>query len=430
MKLLCIGLNHETAPVDVREKLSVPHDDLASALAAAKASEGVEEVLILSTCNRVEFYLVASDVPHGIAAIEQYLQERGGRGPSAIDFSNYLYCHIHEDAVSHLFRVVSGMDSMVIGEPQITGQVKDAYRRAVEHETVGTILNRLLHKAFSAAKRVRTETELAHRAVSVSFVAVELARKIFGDLKDRTIMLIGAGEMAELAARHLYAQGVRQMIVASRTIENATKLAHQFSGQAIRMDQITHHIPESDVLICSATTDRYLLGPEELRAVLKARKHRPIFLIDIGVPRNVDPRVDHVDNVYLYDMDDLQAVAQANIELRKKELARAEAIVKEEVRSFLVWLDTLVVVPTIIALRNYIEEIREQELEKAFAALPSLTEEDKCTISMMTRAMVNKILHHPTVQLKRAEQKGQAETLVQVIRQLFPIDPTDQGDTT
>jgi glutamyl-tRNA reductase len=421
MKILCIGLNHETAPVAVRERLSLSAAELPAALARIKAAEGVEEAMMLSTCNRVEFYMVAADVGSGKGAVECYLSEALAQDDAASRLERHFYCHVQEEAVAHLYRVVSGMDSMVIGEPQITGQVKDAYRCAVEQETVGTILNRLLHRAFATAKRVRTETELAGRAVSVSYVAVELAKKIFGDLAGRTVMLIGAGEMAELAAKHLSSHGIRQMIVASRTMESARRLAESFSGTAISLEQIAEELPPSDVLICSAAADRYLLGPDDIRAALRARKHRPIFIIDMGVPRNIDPRVDHLENVYLYDMDDLQAVARSNIETRKKELGKAEAIVAEEVKRFFLWLEGLQVVPTIVSLRHCVEEIREQELEKALAALPSLSEDQREVIASMSRAIVNKILHHPTVELKKAEQEGTAEILVEALRRLFPI---------
>jgi glutamyl-tRNA reductase len=374
----------------------------------------------------VEFYLVTGDTSRAEYAVNTFLNT--SVHTELFDIRTYLYRYLHEEAIGHLFRVASGMDSMVIGEPQITGQVKDAYRQAVIENTAGAILSRFLHKTFSVAKRVRTETELASRAISISYVAVELAKKIFGDLTGHTVMLIGAGEMAELAATHLNAQGVTQIIVASRTLENAQKLAEAFHGLAIPLEKIVEHLAIPDILICSTAADRYILGPEEIKNALKARKRRPIFIIDIAVPRNIDPQVNELENVYLYDMDDLQSVVQANIEARKKELKRAEVIVAEEIHSFLSWLETLHVVPTIIALREKMDEIRKQELEKALAALKHLNDEQKQTIASMTNAIINKILHQPITHLKKAEQEGNAEVLVEVVQQLFSLAPNKEQE--
>ena len=421
MKILCIGLNHETAPVSVRETLALDEPARSAALCWLSEQAGVREALILSTCNRVEFYLVVDeDSPGGQEVVEKLFRIHFKISESG--WEDLLYQHTSHKAISHLFSVTSGMDSMVIGEPQIAGQVKDAYRQAVQQNSLGAILNRLFPKSFSVSKRVRTETELASRAVSVSYVAVELARKIFGDLNERTAMLAGAGEMAELAAKHLVGNGIASILVASRTLGNAQKLARIFRGQAVPLESLPLHLPQVDILICSTAAPTYILQLDQVREALRARKHNPIFIIDIAVPRNIDPRVNELENVYLYDMDDLQHVLRSNLEERRKELIKAEGIVQEEVRQFLLWLDTLDLVPTIVSLRDRAEKIRRQELDKAISMLKSsISPEQEETLEAMSQAIVNKILHPPIAEMKRAEKGGDSAGLVDVIRRLFAL---------
>ncbi len=423
MQILCIGLNHESAPVSVRERLALTGPSLQEALRKLRERKGILEALILSTCNRVEFYLVTEkDFTEADEAIREIFADRFDL--SEEDWSRFRYRFTYHKAVAHLFRVTSGMDSMVIGEPQITGQVKEAYREAVHQQTVGTILNRLLHRAFYVSKRVRTETELASRAVSVSYVAVELAKKIFGDLDNRTALLVGAGEMAELSARHLVTHGVSRILVASRTLENARRLAETFDGDAVPLETITDWLPKVDIVICSTSAPHYVLRAEQVRQAMRARKQRSLFLIDIAVPRNVDPAVNELENVYLYDIDDLKNVLQANLEERKKELKRAEAIVTEEVHAFLGWLSNLDLVPTIVALRGKAEEIRRQELDKALSMLQgSISDREKRIIEAMTQAIVNKLLHDPISRLKRAEGDAETTGLVEALRHLFSLNP-------
>ncbi len=426
MKILCIGLNHETAPVAVRERLALDKPSRSAALGWLMEQPGIQEALILSTCNRVEFYLIVEeDAFRGQEVVldlfkGQFQIQEGG-------WEDLFYqCDIHK-AIAHLFRVTSGMDSMVIGEPQIAGQVKDAYREAVQEESVGVVLNRLLEKSFSVSKRVRTETELASRAVSVSYVAVELARKIFGELSQRTAMLAGAGEMAELAAKHLAANGIARILVASRAMENAQRLARDFEGRAVPLDSLHQHLSEIDILICSTAAPTYILQMDQVRDILRSRKHRPIFLIDIAVPRNIDPRVNELENVYLYDMDDLQHVLKTNMEERRKELKKAEEIVQEEVRQFLHWLSTLDLVPTIVSLRDRAEKIRKHELDKAMSLLKtSLGPDQEKVLEAMSRAIVNKILHKPIKEMKLAEKHGDSEGLMAVVRRLFSL-PSSKG---
>jgi len=426
MKILCVGLNHETAPVAVREKLALDPRTRSDVLHWLRQRPGLQEAAVLSTCNRVEFYLVADeaafDRQETVESLFQDVLRVREQGWEA-----FLYQYTYHRAIAHLFSVASGMDSMVIGEPQIAGQVKDAYRQAVQQKSVGVVLNRLFHKSFSVSKRVRTETELASRAVSVSYVAVELARKIFGDLHHRTAMLAGAGEMAELAAQHLMSNGIERLLVASRTLENARRLAGRFRGEALALQEIPGHLERTDILICSTAAPEYILRAEQVRDALRSRRYSPIFIIDIAVPRNIDPRVDELENIYLYDMDDLQKVLRTNMEQRKKELKRAEVIVQEEVRHFLQWLDTLHLVPTIVSLRERAESIRRQELEKACSLLkPGLDPEQKETIEAMSHAIVNKILHAPISQMKRVDRQGDSSGMVHLVRKLFSLH-SDEG---
>ena len=426
MELFCIGLNHETAPVSVREKLALSGEALSEALQWLKEQPGIQEVLILSTCNRVEFYLVAENKSFpGKRLIRNLFSQKFS--VDAEDGESILYELTFHKTMAHIFSVTSGMDSMVIGEPQIAGQVKDAYRQGVHQKTVGSILNRLLHKSFSVSKRIRTETELASRAVSVSYVAVELAKKIFGDLRERTALLAGAGEMAELAARHLAGQGIAKILVASRTFENAQNLAKTFQGDAIPFESIPHHLAETDILLCSTAAPDYILHAKQIREALRARKQRPFFIIDIAVPRNIDPKADELENVFLYDMDDLQKVLRTNLEERKKELKKAEAIVQEEVKEFIFWLSTLELVPTIVSLREKAEEIRRQEIEKALSMLKTTIDPgQRKTIEAMSQAIVNKILHDPISEMKKAEKRGESTRLVDAVQRLFSLR-TDKG---
>ncbi len=423
MDIVCIGLNHETAPVEVRERLALKGDSLQEALRWLKRQPAIQETVVLATCNRVEIYLVTEQGSGQVEPIiRNYLTDRCGIEEA--DWERLHYRHGYHKAITHLFRVASGMDSMVIGEPQITGQVKDAYREAVHQKAVGTILNRLFHRSFHVSKRVRTETELAARAVSVSYVAVELARKIFGDLSDRLVLLAGAGEMAELAARHLAANGIGRIFVASRTLENARRLAAAFQGEAIELDGIAACLDRVDILLCSTAAPGYILRADQVREAMRTRRNKPLFLIDIAVPRNIDPEVNTIENVYLYDIDDLQKVLQANLAERKKELTRAESIVQEEVRSFLAWMDGLDLVPTIVSLRQRAEEIRAGELKKALSVLETpLSDRDRQAIEAMSQAIVNKILHGPVSTLKKAEEKGEPPGLAEAARRLFSLGP-------
>ncbi len=420
MGVIVVGLSHKTAPVDVREKLSFPEASLADALTTLRGYEGVRECLILSTCNRVEIYAVAQDTAFGVEQIKRFISEHRKIAPESLARS--LYVHTDAPAVRHAFRVASSLDSMVVGEPQILGQLKDAFEAGLKNKTTSAIVNKLLKKAISVAKRVRTETRIAESAVSISFAAVELARKIFGDLQGKTVMLLGAGEMAELAARHLINNGVKSVLVANRTFERAVELARDFNGSAVRFEDFPAEMVVADILICSTGASHYVVTHDAVNKALKGRHHKPIFMIDISVPRNIDPEVNKIDNVYLYDIDNLQGVVDSNIEGRQKEAERAEEIILQEVETYLQWERALDVVPTIVDLREKVEDIRLRELDKALCQLNGITDDQRRSVEAMSQAIVNKIVHAPIVVLKQSASEAGNEDLFQFARRLFNLD--------
>ena len=417
--LILIGLNHRTAPVEVREKLSFAGRDL-DPLNLFLAIPVVREVLFLSTCNRVELLLVSREPETAVELSKKAWGEANDIEVSL--FEKHLYYFRNEEAVRHLFRVAAGLDSMVLGEPQILGQLKEAYRRAAERRATGVILNRLLHKAFSVAKRIRSETGIGSHAVSVSYAAVELAKKIFGNLSGKQAMLIGAGEMAELAAQHLLNQGVSKLIVANRTLSRAIELAKQFRGEAISLEEIEDYLLKVDIVISSTGAPHYVLSAAQIKKLMRPRKMRPIFFIDIAVPRDIDPEANEIENVFLYDIDHLKAVVEENLAYRRKEALRAERIIEEEVLKFKAWLEQLKVYPTIVALRRKAEEIRRRELEKTLAHLKTkLPPEDREALEVMTKSLVNKLLHDPIIYLKnRYHRDGQQ--VVDFTRKVFNLD--------
>lgn len=424
MNLIIVGLNHKTAPIEMREKLFFPPEKLGEALKKLLASYDLNEGVIVSTCNRVEVIGVSDEIEKGTWEIKRFFSEYHGIPLEELD--EFLYAHTAEDAVRHAFRVASSLDSMVMGEPQILGQVKDAYSRAVHNDTAGVIMNKLFHKTFSVAKRIRTETKIGSSAVSISFAAVELAKKIFGDLTGKSSMLIGAGEMAELAARHLISGGVREIILTNRTYEKAVEMARDFNGTAIMFREFIHYLKNVDIVIASTASPKFIIKPDELHDVMRERKQRPMFFIDISVPRNIDPMVNNIDNAYVYDVDDLQGVVAANLKERTKEARKAEAIIEEEIGTFYRWIKSLDVVPTIIALRNSLEDIRKSELEKAVAELGALSENDRETLDSMTRAIVNKILHSPIKHLKKDSDKIEGDLFIDAVRRLFDLPSVDE----
>ncbi len=425
-EIVVVGVTHRSAPVEVRESLAFKGETLEQALHTLTAMESIDEAAIISTCNRVEVITTAKQGDSAIDCVTNFLAEREGSGDTHL--LDHLAVYRGREAVRHLFRVASSLDSMVVGEPQILGQLKDFYGQAATAGSAGIVLHRFFHKAFAVAKRVRTETGIATRAVSVSSAAVELASKIFDRFDDKTAMLIGAGTMAELAARHLLGRGVRGLLVTNRTFDHAVELAREFHGTPVPMEDLPRYLELADVVIGSTAADSYILTVPLVRQVLRQRKYRPIFLIDMSVPRNFDPALNQLDNVYLYDIDDLSVVATENRQERGREADRAEEIIDAEVDAYLRWLAELDAVPTIVAIRDKFDAIRRAELERTLATLPGLNDESRAALDSMTSAIINKILHAPITHLKEQGRERESIYLV-AARHLFDLDDSEGSGT-
>ena len=422
MKVLVAGLNHNTADIEVREKVAFNGSKLQEGLVELKNLPHVDEVVILSTCNRMELYAGVKDTEKASESIKIFISEFHNIDRSLLDKAIYVYDDV--DAVRHIFRVASSLDSMVIGEPQILGQLKEAFEFALEKKTTGILLNKLMKKAISVAKRVRSETRIAENAVSISFAAVELAKKIFTDLSAKVFMLLGAGEMAELAAKHLMSNGVKEVIVANRRYERACELAKEFSGRPVALDNFLREMVHSDIVICSTGAPNYIVVKEQMQKVMKERKQRQVFIIDISVPRNIDPKINDLDNVYLYNIDDLQGIVDANMFERQKEAEKAERIIEEEIEPFFQWLSSLDSVPTIVALREKMEKIKNDEMEKLLNRLPDLDEKQRKAIEYMASSIVNKLIHPPTIALKKDSEDR--DLIVAIIKKLYEIDDEEK----
>jgi glutamyl-tRNA reductase len=420
MSVVIVGVNHKTAPVEVRESLSMDEGTVRESLKILLGECGIKEALVLCTCNRVEIMVYTTAVHQSIDAIKSLLRDRAGKESMVPD--EFVYSMVDRDAVRHLFSVASSLDSMVLGEPQILGQVKEAYRISVESKSAGPMLNRVLHHAFRACKRVRTETEIGRHAVSVSYAAVELARNIFESLDNKSILLVGAGEMVELAAQHFVQRGVRRLRVANRTFSRAQELASQFRGEAIPFDALMAHLSDADIVLSCTGASEYVIGSEDVRKALRLRRNRPIFFIDIAVPRDVDPRVNELENAYLYDIDDIQKVVERNLEHRRAEIDKAQEIVDGEVAQFVAWFRSLEAEPTIKAIRRMADEVRKKEMDRTLSHLPGLGDNERQSLDAMTNAIVNKILHPAMSRLKRESGKDGAGLYVQVTRELFGLD--------
>ncbi len=418
MKVFVVGLNHKIADLDVREKLAFNGPKLEEGLLRFRELPEIQEGMIISTCNRVELYANVNDPQRASESTKTFLAEFHNINRASLDKALYMYDDI--TAVRHIFRVASSLDSMVVGEPQILGQLKDAFELALAKKTTGILLNKLMKKAISVAKRVRTETRIAENAVSISFAAVELAKKIFTNLSKRVFMLLGAGEMAELAAKHLISNGVQEVLVSNRTYERACDLAKEFNGRPVQFDDFIQEMVRADIIICSTGAPHYILTKSQMQRVMKERKQRQVFIIDISVPRNIDPEINDLDNVYLYNVDDLQGVVDANMFERQKEAEKAEKIIEEEMDTFLKWQASLDSVPTIVALREKAEEIKNEELDKLFHKIHGIGEKEKEAIEYMATAIMNKLIHPPTAALKG--DTDNKEMLVASIRKLYGID--------
>jgi glutamyl-tRNA reductase len=416
MKIQLIGVNHKTAPLDVRERLAIPESKLADAMQRLVQHPGVSEGMILSTCNRVEILAQTQNGSGDLHAfVHNYFKVEPGR------FEPHLYEYHEKEAILHLFRVASSLDSMVVGEPQILGQVKEAYATARAVGAVNSQLDLLLTRAFAVAKRIRTETAVGSSSVSVASVAVELAKKIFGTLKGKHVCLVGAGKMSELAARHLQAHGAESIFVANRTYERAQTLAAKFNGEVIRFEDLYDSCDRADIVITSTGAPVTIFKREHGERFLARRKNRPMFFIDIAVPRDVDPSMNKLDGIFVYDIDDLQQAVATHVADRKKEAERAEAIVQSEVDRFLQRLQTLDVVPTIVSLQDHLETIRQAEIDRVRGRMGPMSPEQEMAVEALTRGIINKIMHTPIHTLKTAARESEATTVVEVVRRLFNL---------
>jgi glutamyl-tRNA reductase len=429
MPVAVVGASHRTAPIELRERLAFGRAEVPPALGALAAGAGVEAVL-LTTCNRTEFYLASVEGDAGIALAQEMLARR--IGVSAGEAARWLYVRRDREAAQHLFRVAAGLDSMILGEPQIQGQVKEAYATAREvagarGPVVGPALNRLFQTAFGIGGRVRSETGLGMGAASVSSAAVELAKKIFGSLKGRRALVLGAGEMSELTLECLRAEGVRTAVVANRTYEHARELAEKWGGSAIHWDEFAHALPEVDIVIASTAAPRPVLTVERFRAALPRGTRRPLCIIDIAIPRDVEPALANEENVFLYNIDDLQQIVDDSLDRRRAQLPAAESIVSAGVDDFWAWYSSLAVVPTIRALRDHGERMRQEETERALARLRHLSDDDRAAVDQLTRALLNKLLHAPTARLREAAGNGRGTGVLDTVRYLFELDHHPAG---
>ncbi|MBV8818859.1 MAG: glutamyl-tRNA reductase [Acidobacteriaceae bacterium] len=419
MKFSITGVNHKSAPVEVRERLAFDDRSLAAALDLLKQRPGIQEGLILSTCNRVEVALACDENLNGDSEVESFLADARQVDPEWI--RGYLYRYTDREAIRHLFRVAASLDSMVVGEPQILGQLKNAYAVAKDRRAINSFMDTLLTRAFSVAKRVRTETEIGSSAVSVSYAAVELAREIFGSLANKKVLLIGAGKMSEAAARHLKRCGVANIFVANRTRERAEEMAALFEGRIVEYDRYLSFMPDVDIVITSSGAPGYIVDQAEMRKIMSARKNRPMFLIDIAVPRNVEPTVNELESVFLYDIDDLQKVVDGNLEGRQKEAEDAEQIVAEEVERMVTRLKTRDVVPMIVSLQEQLEQMRQAELARYHGKLSSLTKEQEEAVEQLTRSLINKMAHGPISELRKQASQPEGHHFVSAIRKVFRL---------
>jgi glutamyl-tRNA reductase len=418
--ILLLGLNHDTAPVELRECIAFSKDDTAAALRALIQREAINEVIVFSTCNRVEVLLVTDDKAVAVETTKNFIAEFNNTPRERFEASLYLW--EGNEAVRHIFKVAASLDSMILGEPQILGQIKEAYHTAIRQKTSGVILNRLLHRTFFVAKKVRSETGIGDRAVSISYAAIELGRKIFDTLEDKKALLIGAGEMAEIAVEHLIHHNAGTIFVANRTFERAVDLATKFNGKPIRFEEISDYLQQADIIIASTGSPDVVIQRNQVKKIMRTRRNRPLFFIDIAVPRDIDPDINRLSNVYVYDIDDLQGVIEENVEDRKKEAVKGQRIIDEAVIRFKEWYDNLDVIPTIVDLRHKFDAIANAEIEKTFQTLSNLPEKERQAIYKMTSSMINKMMHNPTQLLKSNGKHINKSVYLDITRRLFKLD--------
>jgi len=419
-EIVLLGINHKTAPIELRECIAFSNEETLAALETFKASPAISEVMVISTCNRVEILVATGNKTKAEETAKTYLS--ASKKLPVAKFEQALYAHCGDEAVRHIFMVASSLDSMMVGEPQILGQIKEAYNIAGSKKTSGVLLNRLLHRAFFVAKRVRSETGIGDHAVSISYAAIELGKKIFGSLEGKKALLIGAGEMAELAVEHLLRNKSGDILVANRTFESGVQLAQKFNGQAVRFEEIIDCLQHVDIIISSTGSPDFILTRDQVKGVMRIRRNRPLFFIDIAVPRDIDPAINRLTNSYVYDIDDLQGVIAENIEERNREAIKGARIVDESVIHFRQWYESLGAVPTIVALREKMDSIAKTEIKKTMQSLSHLSDQDHQAITRMANAMINKILHDPTRLLKSNEAQGEKFDHLDITRKLFSLD--------
>jgi glutamyl-tRNA reductase len=428
MRLLVLGVSHHTAPIELRERLAVSPADLPAALARLTALPSLGEGVLLSTCNRTEAYVTCRNLEEGHESLVAYLAATDAL--SEDDLRPHVYLRTDGDAARHLFRVAAGLDSLVVGEPQILGQVKQAYSTAAERDCTGALLNRLFHTAFTTGKRVRSETGLAEGAVSVSYAALGLARKICGDLRRLTVLVVGAGDMAELTARHLSAQKPAAMLVSSRTTMHAAALATEVGGQVVPWAELDRSLASADIVVTATGATEPIISRQRVAEVMRGRSGRPLFFIDIAVPRDVEASAGGIEQVFLYNIDDLQSIVSDNLARRGTEMLRAEAIVNEEVDAFMAWSRSRSVMPTVVALRQRFENIRQAELVRLQPRLSALPPDARARVDEITRLIVEKLLITPTEQLKSLADRDVLTAYADALSHLFALDPDDQAPPT
>jgi len=428
-KIILIGASHKTAPVELREKLAFSQEQIETALEFIKQDSGIREGLVFSTCNRLEFLYIPEngdlENKDRIDAVIQFISKL--KQLPVAEFKPSLYIHTDDAAVRHLFCVAASLDSMVVGEPQILGQVKKAYKSAARAGVTGVLLNRLMHKSFSVAKRVRKHTGIGDNAVSISYAAIELAHKIFADLATKSVMLIGAGEMAELAVEHLMTHQVKNIVVVNRTFKNALELARKFNGQAVQYEERESALADVDIIISSTGATDYVLTRDQVKGIMKKRKNNTLFFIDIAVPRDIDPRINKISNAYVYDIDDLRNIVESNMTRREQETVRAQRFVEEALLAFRRWLDELAVVPTIKAINRKMTDIVNLECEKTLAGLPHLSKDDAESIRRMTKAIASRAIHDPILFLRNTGDHRNDSFYLNVARHLFNLDIPDHN---
>ena len=428
MDLLLLGVSHHTSPVSLRERVDFSKRGIAEALHELEGYPSATEAVVLTTCNRAEVYVACADKEATQTDLSRFMSEF--HGVPAAELNPHLYSHSGAEVARHLCRVTSGLDSLVVGEPQIFGQVKEAYATASLERATGILLNKLFPWSFTVAKRVRTETNLGEGAVSVSYAAITLAKKIFGDLKNLSVLVIGAGEMAELTATHLQSHQVERIAVTSRTLDRATRLAQKVGGTAIDWTALEEELLQTDVVVTATGSSSPIITAGMIGHVMQARRNRPLFVIDVGLPRDVDSAAGDLEQVFLYNIDDLEAIVSENLARRQEQTSRAEAMISDAVRDFLAWLHSRGALPTLVALRRHFEAVRQSELKRLEPKLSRLPQEAQDRVDEVTRLLIQKLLHTPTEQLKTIADQVSATHYAEAITQVFRLDDDNDASSS